>query len=174
MKIKIENSLVTEALNYAKLSRSYTSDTHDFHEGGLNAKERKMFEGKLGEKGIKQFFLNNKIQFTEDKSSFKNADRYDFIIYSKNNKFLVDVKTRTQTFHTRTLEMVKQMHSKEIDIYISVKLEKIISHYEIFILGWCSKKDFLKINRIENNGYLDNFVLYDNELRNIKTLLKYI
>ena len=77
-------------------------------------------------------------------------------------------------FGIGNLEMVKQMHSKEIDIYISVKLEKIISHYEIFILGWCSKKDFLKINRIENNGYLDNVVLYDNELRNIKTLLKYI
>jgi len=174
MKIKIENSLVKEALNYSKLSRSYTSDTHDFHEGGLNAKQRKMFEGKLGEKGIKQYFLNNKIKFTEDKSSFTDADKYDFIIYGKNKEFLVDVKTRTQKFHTRTLEMVKQMQSKKIDIYISVKLEKLSSHYEVIILGWCNKKDFLKINRIENNGYLDNYVLYDNELRKIKTLLEYL
>ena len=58
MKIKIENSLVKEALNYSSLSRSYTSDTHDFHEGGLNAKQRKMLEGKLGEKGIKQYNKN--------------------------------------------------------------------------------------------------------------------
>ena len=37
-------------------------------------------------------------------------------------KYFVDVKTRTKKFHTRTLEMVKQFHSKKIDIYISVFL----------------------------------------------------
>tara|TARA_B100001057_G_C22657615_1_gene874614 strand:- start:392 stop:916 length:525 start_codon:yes stop_codon:yes gene_type:complete len=174
MKIKINDILLKEALDYAKLSRSYTSDTHDFHEGGINAKQRKMFEGKIGEKAIKQYFLNNKIRFTEDKSSFKDADKYDFIIYGKNRKFLVDVKTRTQKFHTRTLEMVKQIQSKNIDIYISVKLEKIYSKYEVLIIGWCSKKDFIKKNRIENNGYLDNYVLYDNELREINNLFNYL
>ena len=92
MKIKIENALVKEALNYSNLSRSYTSDTHDFHEGGLNAKQRKMLEGKLGEKGIKQYFINNKIKFSEDKSSFTDADEYDFIVCGKNEEFLVDVK----------------------------------------------------------------------------------
>ena len=34
------------------------------------------------------------------------------------------------------------------------------------------KEDFIKINRIENQGYLDNYVLYDNELRHIETLKK--
>ena len=49
MNIKIKKDLINEAIKYSQLSRSYTSDTHDFHEGGLNAKQRKMFEGKLGE-----------------------------------------------------------------------------------------------------------------------------
>ena len=68
MNIKIKKDLVNEAIKYSKLSRSHTSDTHDFHEGGLNAKQRKMFEGKLGEKGIKQFFIDNNINipFLED------------------------------------------------------------------------------------------------------------
>ncbi len=175
MKIIINDILLKEALDYAKLSRAYTSDTHDFHEGGLDAKQKKMFQGKIGEKAIKQYLINNKIQFNEDKSSHKEADKYDFIIYGKNRKYLVDVKTRTQDFHTRTLEMVKQMKTKNIDIYISVKLEKKSnSKYEVLIIGWCSKKDFIKKNRIENNGYLDNYVLYDNELRKIKSLLNYL
>ncbi len=168
--IKIKKSLIKEAYDYASLSRSYTSNNHDFHEGGLKAKERKMFEGKLGEKGIKQYFLDNKIQFTEDTSSHRDADNYDFIIYFNNKEYLVDVKTRTQKFHTRTLEMVKQMNSKNIDIYLSVKLEKVSTEYQIVILGWCYKEDFIKINRIQNQGYLDNYVLYDNELRHIETL----
>lgn len=174
MIVQISNELVQEAKNYSHLSRSFTSNAHDFHEGGLSAKERKMFEGKLGEKGIKQYLINNKIDFQEDKSPFTDADEYDFIIKSKKKEFLVDVKTRTQTFHTRTLEMVKQLQTKKIDIYISVKLEKIQSNYSINILGWCSKKDFLKVNRIENNGYLNNYVMFDNELRKIQTLSNYL
>ena len=43
MKIIINDILLKEALDYAKLSRAYTSDTHDFHEGGLDAKQKKMF-----------------------------------------------------------------------------------------------------------------------------------
>lgn len=172
MKILIKEEFVKEALEYAKLSKSFTSDTHDFHEGGLKAKQRKMFEGKLGEKGIKQFFIENNINFKEDESSHKDSDEYDFIIYFNNNEYLVDVKTRTQNFHTRTLEMVKQMNSKNINIYFSVKLEKVSTEYQIIILGWCYKEDFIKINRIQNQGYLDNYVLYDNELRHIETLKK--
>ena len=76
MEIIIKKEFVKEALEYSKLSKSFTSDTHDFHEGGLNAKQRKMFEGKLGEKGIKQFFIENNIDFKEDESSHKDADEY--------------------------------------------------------------------------------------------------
>ena len=53
MEIILKKKSVNEALEYSELSKSFTSNTHDFHEGGLNAKQRKMFEGKLGEKGIK-------------------------------------------------------------------------------------------------------------------------
>lgn len=170
MEIIIKKDLIKEALEYAQLSKSFTSDTHDFHEGGLNAKQRKMFEGKLGEKGIKQFFIANNINFKEDESSHKDADEYDFIIFSASQKYFVDVKTRTQKFHIRTLEMVKQLKRKKIDIYISVKLSNQKNDYKIKIIGWCTKQDILKINRIENNGYLDNYVMYDNELRNINDL----
>jgi len=170
MEITIKKEFIEEALKYAELSKSFTSDTHDFHEGGLNAKQRKMFEGKLGEKGIKQFFIENNINFKEDESSHKDADEYDFIILSTSKKYFIDVKTRTQEFHIRTLEMVKQLKRKKIDIYISVKLSNQKNDYKIKIIGWCTKQDILKINRIENNGYLDNYVMYDNELRNIKDL----
>ena len=129
-----------------------------------------MFEGKLGEKGIKQYFIENNINFKEDESSHKDADEYDFIILSTSKKYFIDVKTRTQEFHIRTLEMVKQLKRKKIDIYISVKLSNQKNDYKIKIIGWCTKQDILKINRIENNGYLDNYVMYDNELRNIKDL----
>ena len=168
MEIVIKKEFVEEALNYSKLSKSYTSDTHDFHEGGLNAKQRKMFEGKLGEKGIKQFFIQNKINFEEDKSSHTDADNYDFIVYGLTNSYLIDVKTRTQQFHVRTLEMVKQLQRKKIDIYISVRLFQSYKDYKIGIIGWCSKTDILKINKIENNGYLDNYVMYDNELKKME------
>ena len=113
MEIIIKKDLIKEAFEYAKLSKSFTSDTHDFHEGGLNAKQRKMFEGKLGEKGIKQYFIENNINFKEDESSHKDADEYDFIILSTSKKYFIDVKTRTQEFHIRTLEMVKQLKRKK-------------------------------------------------------------
>ena len=60
------------------------------------------------------------------------------------------------------------------DIYISVQLFKLSDDYEIKIIGWCTKEDMLQINRIENNGYLDNYVMYDKELRKIDNLKNYI
>jgi hypothetical protein len=39
------------------------------------------------------------------------------------------------------------------------------------VIGWASNKDFLRINRIENNGYLDNYVLHDQELRTWSSLM---
>ncbi len=62
MEIIISQPLEKEAKDYALKSRSYTSNRHDFHEGGLEAKERKMFEGKLGEKAIKQFFTEGVVE----------------------------------------------------------------------------------------------------------------
>lgn len=159
-KTRIPEVLVREAEDYALASRSFTSNRHDFHEGGLAAKQRKMYEGKLGEKLIKHLLLEASIPFIEDKTSHTESDKYDFILP---NGRTIDVKTRTQNFHTRTLEMTEQLKTIPKDIYISVRLfPETLSGY---VVGWASNQDFLRINRIENNGYLDNYVLFDNELR---------
>ena len=156
---------IEEAASYAKLSRSYTSNRHDFHQGGLKNKQMKMFEGKLGEKIFKTFLIENKILFEEDHSDYTIADDYDFILP---NGLKIDIKTRTKDFHVRTLEMVEQFRKKPKDVYVSIRLfpDKFCGS----IIGWFSKEDILRINRIENQGYLDNYVLYDNELHNIEKL----
>jgi hypothetical protein len=166
-KVKIPPELVAEAEHYAKISRSFTSDRHDFHEGGLSAKQRKMFEGKLGEKLVKHLLQLSGLPFQEDKSSHTEADAYDFIFP---NGRTLDVKTRTQNFHTRTLEMKEQLQRSPKDIYVSVRL--FPESYEGFVVGWASNQDFLRVNRIENNGYLDNYVLFDNELRTWERLME--
>lgn len=163
----IPEDLINEAYNYAVLSRSFTSNRHDFHAGGLNNKQQKMFEGKLGEKIFKMFLLENNIEFTEDPTRYDEEDNYDFLL---ENHISVDVKTRTKTFHTRTLEMVEQFTDNPKDIYISVYLD--VSHYTGKIIGWTTKERIHEINRIENNGYLDNYVLYDNELFSMNTFIE--
>lgn len=170
MKIIIPDDFVLEALSYSEISREFTSNRHDFHEGGLSAKQRKMFEGKLGEKGFKKLLIDNNIKFVEDFSSHTEADLYDFIVYDENNKSLtVDVKTRTQAFHTRTLEMVEQFKKRPKDIYISIRLF-LEKPYSVQPIGFALGSDFLKINRIQNQGYLDNYVLFDQELTEINKL----
>ena len=70
----IEGALYQEALDYARRSRAYTSDRHDFHSGGLDNKQQKMLEGKLGEKAFKLFLQDNGIRFEEDHSSYEERD----------------------------------------------------------------------------------------------------
>lgn len=161
----IPQGLINEAAEYAKLSRAFTSNRHDFHAGGLNNKQKKMFEGKLGEKIFKIFLLNNNINFEEDHSSYTDADIYDFILPDNTT---IDVKTRTQNFHIRTLEMVEQFNRKPKDIYISVRLHP--DQFKGTIIGWFSKEHLLQVNRIENQGYLNNYVMYDRELHSVKEL----
>ena len=160
----IPERMIQEAIGYAYKSRAFTSDDHDFHEGGLDAKQRKMYEGKLGEKIFKCFLREAKIPFKEDSSSHTEADEYDFKIHG----LLVDVKTRTKEYHTRTLEMVKQFKRKPKNIYVSVQLD--VEKKSGYVIGWFGKRDLQRTNRIENNGYLDNYVMYDNELRDIYDL----
>ena len=157
-----------EALRYARSSRAYTSNRHDFHAGGLSNKQKKMFEGKLGEKGFKMFLLENNIPFIEDHSSPQERDEYDFLLSTINKKYLFDVKTRTKSFHIRTLEMVEQAESHPKDIFISARL--FSERNAVKILGWYSFQDMINRNRIENNGYLDNYVMYDSDLRSIEEL----
>lgn len=157
-----------EALNYAKASRAYTSNRHDFHAGGLDNKQRKMFEGKLGEKAFKMFLIENKIPFIEDHSSPQERDEYDFLLTTDKRQYLFDVKTRTKSFHIRTVEMVEQARSHPKDVFISVRL--FAERYAVKLLGWYSFQDMIRVNRIENLGYLDNYVMFDSDLRPMEEL----
>lgn len=168
----IMGSLYDEAVSYARKARSFTSNRHDFHPGGLSNKEKKMFEGKLGEKAIKLLFTDNHISFIEDTSSYDERDEFDFLLVNENEQLKVDVKTRTEDFHIRTLEMVEQAKTHPKDIYISVRLFR--ESNTVAILGWFSYKDMIRKGRIENQGYLDNYVMYDSDLRPILDLEKYV
>lgn len=161
----LPNELIEEAKDYAFKSRRFTSNRHDFHPGGLNNKEKKMYQGKLGEKIFKLFLLESNISFQEDCTSYDEADLFDFILPDGKT---IDVKTRTEAFHTRTLEMVEEFIKNPKDIYISIKLFEDNKSGQI--LGWVSKKDIMRINRIENHGFLNNYTIYDNELRSIDYL----
>lgn len=164
----ISGEMYQEAYNYALASRSFTSNRHDFHAGGLNNKQQKMFEGKLGEKAVKMLFLENNICFEEDRTSYDERDEYDFLLINENERLKVDVKTRTKDFHKRTLEMVEQAQSHPKDIFISVRL--FCDTNDVKIIGWYTYDDMISKNQIENQGYLDNYVMYDKDLRPIETL----
>lgn len=165
---KIEGPLYDEALSYAESSKRYTSNRHDFHAGGLDNKKQKMFEGKLGEKAVKMLFLENDISFEEDNSSYNERDEYDFLLINNSERLKVDVKTRTEDFHIRTLEMVEQARTHPKDVFISVRLYKRTN--TVKLIGWYTYEDMIAKNQIENNGYLDNYVMYDRDLRPIETL----
>ena len=165
----LTDELIEEARNYAALSKRFTSNRHDFHDGSLSQKENKMLSGKLGEGIFKMFLDENEIVYERDKTSHEDADDFDFRFP---NSRTLDVKTRTKDFHIRTLEMVEQFNSKPKDIFVSVRLNN--DYRTGSILGWFSSSDMLRINRIENLGYLDNYVIFDNELRPIETIIDYI
>ena len=168
----ITGSLYDEAVSYARKARAFTSNRHDFHPGGLSNKEKKMFEGKLGEKAIKLLLTDNHISFIEDTSSYDERDEFDFLLVNESEQLKIDVKTRTEDFHIRTLEMVEQAETHPKDIYISVRLFR--ESNTVVILGWFSYKDMIRKGRIENQGYLDNYVMYDSDLRPILDLEKYV
>lgn len=167
-KYVITGELYNEALSYAESSKAYTSNRHDFHAGGLSNKKRKMLEGKLGEKAIKLLFNDNLISYIEDPSSFDERDEYDFLLVNEKEQLKVDVKTRTEDFHIRTLELVEQAKTHPKDIYISVRLFR--DSNTVVILGWFTYKEMLAKSQIENQGYLDNYVMYDNDLHPIEDL----
>ena len=171
-KYVIDGKLYDEALDYAEKSKAYTSNRHDFHSGGLSNKKKKMFEGKLGEKAVKLFFEDNSISYIEDTSSFDERDEFDFMLVNKTEQLKVDVKTRTENYHIRTLEMVEQAKNHPKDIYISVRLYR--ENNTVVILGWFSNEDMLAKGAIENQGYLDNYVMYDKDLRPMEELEKYV
>lgn len=131
-----------------------------------------MFEGKLSEKAVKLLFLDNNIIFEEDNTAYDERDEYDFLVFKNSQPLKVDVKTRTKNFHIRTLEMVEQAKRHPKDIYISARLFE--NSTKIKLLGWFSFEDMVNKNRIENLGYLDNYVMYDNDLRSMDELIKFL
>lgn len=168
----IEGALYEEAAAYAKRARAYTSNRHDFHPGGLANKEKKMLEGKLGEKAVKLLFEDNGINYEEDTSAFYERDEYDFLLVNEEEQLKVDVKTRTEAFHTRTLEMVEQAKTHPKDIYISARLFR--ESNTVKLLGWFLYEDMIGKRQIENQGHLDNYVMYDRDLRPMEDLEAYV
>ena len=144
----ITGPLYQEALQYAERSKTFTSNRHDFHAGGLENKKKKMFEGKLGEKAVND-----------------TRDEYDFLLVNKTERLKVDVKTRTEAYHKRTLEMVEQAKTHPKDIFISVRLFRETN--TVKLVGWYTFHDMIQKNQIENQGYLDNYVMYDKDLRSM-------
>jgi len=165
----IEGDHYKEALAYAESSKQYTSDRHDFHAGGLDNKKRKMLEGKLGEKAVKVLFDDNGVHYEEDKSPCDERDEYDFLLIDEDESLKVDVKTRTENFHIRTLEMVEQARNHPKDLFIAVRLFR--ESNRVRLLGWYTYKDMIAKNQIENQGYLDNYVMYDKDLRPMTELM---
>ena len=127
-----------------------------------------MFEGKLGEKAVKMFFIDNGVCFEEDHSSPEERDEYDFLLINANERLKVDVKTRTEKYHIRTLELVEQAQTHPKDIFISARLFRETN--EVKLLGWYTYDDMIRKNQIQNQGYLDIYVMYDSDLRSIESL----
>lgn len=97
----ITGSLYDEAVSYAKKARAFTSNRHDFHSGGLSNKERKMFEGKLGEKAVKLLLIDNNIRFIEDTVFFHCCFNLSQGHYSIGISFAI-IKTNRFTTTTYT------------------------------------------------------------------------
>ncbi len=168
----ITGDLYQEALQYAERSKAFTSNRHDFHAGGLDNKKKKMFEGKLGEKAVKLLFIDNAVSFIEDHTGYDERDEYDFLLVNKTEQLTVDVKTRTEAYHKRTLEMVEQARNHPKDIFISVRLFRETN--TVKLIGWYTFHDMMQKNQIENQGYLDNYVMYDKDLRPIRDLEPFV
>lgn len=166
--IKVTEEMKCEALQYSNLSRNHTSRRHDFHEGGADNASLKMNEGKIGEKAFRAWLDKEGIPYTEDSTSFDKADDYDFLI----NGYKIDVKTRTEDFHIRTLELVEQVENRSKDIYVSVHYHRDTDIVDL--IGVISSNKLVQLNQIENHGYEDNYVAYDNQLGNLKDFKNFI
>ena len=138
----------------------------------MDNKKKKMFEGKLGEKAVKLLFIDNAVSFIEDHTGYDERDEYDFLLVNKTEQLTVDVKTRTEAYHKRTLEMVEQARNHPKDIFISVRLFRETN--TVKLIGWYTFHDMMQKNQIENQGYLDNYVMYDKDLRPIRDLEPFV
>ena len=61
--------------------------------------------------------------------------------------------------------MVEQAKTHPKDIFISVRLFRETN--TVKLVGWYTFHDMIQKNQIENQGYLDNYVMYDKDLRSM-------
>ena len=66
--------------------------------------------------------------------------------------------------------MVEQARNNPKDIFISVRLFRETN--TVILLGWFTFEDMIQKNQIENLGYLDNYVMYDEDLRSMESFDK--
>lgn len=164
--IEIEDWMREEAQEYATLSHDYTSREHDFHQGGADEASEYMYYGKLGEKAFKKWLMDNEIPFLEDDTGPDQADEYDFLV----NGYRIDVKTRTEPFHKRTLEMVEQFHNRPKDIYIGAYYNKVNDEVEFY--GYICANRLSTLHRPQSMGYRKNYWVYDEEMSPIENLIE--
>lgn len=159
--VGIEDWMREEAKDYAEKSHDYTSRGHDFHDGG----SKYMYLGKLGEKAFKKLLLENGIPFIEDHTGPDQADEYDFLVKG----YKIDVKTRTQSFHTRTLEMVEQFNERPKDVYVGTYYNAVKDQMEFY--GYIRADELKRLYPPENHGYGLNYFAYDKDMKPVEDLL---
>src|SRR5699024_7771979 len=101
-------------------------------------------------------------------TSHEDADDYDFLILG----YKIDVKTRTEKFHIRTLELVEQINKRPKDIFVSTYYDR--NKMTVDLIGVISKNKLIQLNQIENHGYKDNYVAYDNQLSSMEVFKQFI
>lgn len=163
--VKIEDWMKEEAKNYAEESHDYTSRGHDFHDGGADEASKYMYLGKLGEKAFKKLLLDNGITFIEDYTGPDQADEYDFLVKG----YKIDVKTRTKSYHTRTLEMVTQFRERPKDVYVGTYYNAGKDQMEFY--GYIRAEELEQLHSPENHGYGWNYFAYDREMHPVNKLL---
>lgn len=163
--VTLTSDMKRNAEEYARLSHDYTSRLHDFHSGGADIASDKMYEGKLGEEAFKYILMSHDIPFIVDQTGYDSADDYDFLV----NGYRVDVKTRTQEYQIRTLEMVDQFHSKPKDIYVGVRLYREDDKAEIY--GYITADNLKNANAPKSFGFKLNYWAYDYQMAPIEKLI---
>ncbi len=182
MEIGIDMAMVAAARDYAVRSAAHTSNRHDFHSGRLADKARNMFVGKLGERAFQAWLETLGVEFVADASPPTEADRYDFLVGGKT----IDVKTFTQEYHTRLLEMVEQYAKLPKDCYVAVRLRfgpfdvqqrgaalefdfAGLRERTAHLVGWAGRAE-VGSAPVENNGYRDNYRIWLRDLRDMPQL----
>lgn len=163
--VKVTEQMRQEAQNYANLSHDFTSRNHDFHAGGATIASQKMYEGKIGEKAFRALLIEYGISFKEDSTNHDEADLYDFLV----GNLKIDIKTRTEDYQTRTLEMVEQFTRRPKDIYVGARYRRELATVEFY--GYIEAEELKNANPAQGFGYKTNYWASDDQMKPIEDLL---